>query len=209
MGPDAFLSLPLSESLMSTLIYIHGFLSSPQSAKAQITQDWLRRHRPDWQFECPALSSHPAQARAALEALLDRVSGQPIFLLGSSLGGFWATYLAETHGLPAVLINPAVSPQRRFQELVGQTLKNYHTAETCTLTAADMTELAACDINPLQNPDLYWLLVQTGDETLDYRDAVAKYQGCRQTVETGGSHAFDNYEGWLPEIAAFFEEFDT
>lgn len=192
---------------MPTLIYIHGFLSSPKSTKAQVTHDWLRYHRPDWRFECPFLSSHPAQAKAALEYLLERLPDSEVFLLGSSLGGFWATYLAETRGLPAVLINPAVSPQRRFQALVGQTLKNYHTAETCILTADDMADLAACDVDRLNNPDLYWLLAQTGDETLDYREAVAKYRGCRQTVETGGSHAFDGYEGWLPDIAEFFEEF--
>jgi predicted esterase YcpF (UPF0227 family) len=192
---------------MPTLIYIHGFLSSPKSTKAQLTHDWLRYHRPHWHFECPFLSSHPAQAKAALEDLLDRLPEREIFLLGSSLGGFWATYLAETHSLPAVLVNPAVSPQRRFQELVGQPLKNYHTAETCILTAEDMAELAACDRAQLHNPDLYWLLVQTADETLDYRDAVTKYRGCRQTVEEGGSHAFDGYEGWLPDIAEFFEEF--
>ncbi len=139
--------------------------------------------------------------------MLECLPDSEVFLLGSSLGGFWATYLAETRGLPAVLINPAVSPQRRFQALVGQTLKNYHTAETCILTADDMADLAACDVDRLNNPDLYWLLAQTGDETLDYREAVAKYRGCRQTVETGGSHAFDGYEGWLPDIAEFFEEF--
>lgn len=192
---------------MPTLIYIHGFLSSPKSAKAQATHNWLQYHRPEWRFECPYLSSHPAQARAELEALLDGLPGGDIYLLGSSLGGFWATYLAEQRGLPAVLINPAVSPQRRFQNLVGQSLKNYHTPEICTLTEEDLAELEACDTGQLHNPDLYWLLVQTGDETLDYRDAVKKYVGCRQTVEAGGSHAFEGYEGWLPEIAGFFEEF--
>ncbi len=193
---------------MPTLVYIHGFLSSPQSAKAQITQEWLRRQRPSWRFECPALSSHPAQARQALDDLLDQLPDRPIYLLGSSLGGFWATYLAEARALPAVLINPAVSPQRRFTALVGQSLKNYHTGETCILTPADLDELAACDTTSLSNPNLYWLLVQTGDETLDYRHAVAKYAACRQTLEEGGSHAFDGYENWLPEIAEFFEQFD-
>lgn len=192
---------------MPTLIYIHGFLSSPKSIKAQVTHDWLRYNRPDWRFECPFLSSHPAQAKAELEGLIDLLPDREIFLLGSSLGGFWATYLAEAHKLPAVLVNPAVSPQRRFRELVGQPLKNYHTAETCILTEDDMAELAVCDVERLCDPDLYWLLVQTEDETLDYRDAVAKYRGCRQTIEQGGSHAFDGYEGWLPDIAEFFEDF--
>lgn len=192
---------------MPTLLYIHGFLSSPKSAKALATHDWLQYHRPEWRFECPFLSSRPADARATLEALISQLGDDDVYLTGSSLGGFWATYLAERYGLPAVLINPAVSPQRRFTDLVGQPLKNYHTGQPFTLTQQDLAELEACDVANLRNTDLYWLLVQTGDETLDYRDAVKKYQGCRQTVEAGGSHAFDGYESWLGEIASFFEEF--
>lgn len=194
---------------MPTLLYIHGFLSSPKSAKALATHRWLRYHRPEWRYECPFLSSRPIEARSELEAQVSRLleEDEDIYLVGSSLGGFWSTYLAERYNLPAVLINPAVSPQRRFTELVGQPLKNYHTGQPFTLTQQDLEELEACDVERLHDTDLYWLLVQTGDETLDYRDAVKKYQGCRQTVETGGNHAFEGYEGWLAEIAAFFEEY--
>lgn len=194
---------------MPTLLYIHGFLSSPKSAKALATHHWLQYHRPSWRFECPFLSSHPAEARAALETLVSPLLADGVYLVGSSLGGFWATYLTERYGLPSVLINPAVSPQRRFAELVGQPLKNYHTGQPFTLRQQDLVELEACDVARLSNTDLYWLLVQTGDETLDYRDAVAKYQGCRQTVEAGGSHTFEGYENWLPDMVAFFEEFGT
>jgi predicted esterase YcpF (UPF0227 family) len=193
---------------MPTLLYIHGFLSSPQSAKARLTQEWLREYRPDWHYECPALSSYPVQARATLENTCARLGcNDAVYLIGSSLGGFWATYLAERYGFPAVLVNPAVHPQRRFGELVGQTLKNYHTAETYRLTQADLDELEACAPQSLRNTDLYWLMVQTGDEVLDYRLAVEFYQGCRQTVERGGNHTFEGFENWLAEIADFFASF--
>lgn len=192
---------------MPTLLYIHGFLSSPESIKAQATQAWLHDHRPDWHYFCPSLSSYPAQARATLEALVSARQNDSLCLIGSSLGGFWATYLTERYGFPSVLVNPAVSPQRRFVELVGQPLKNYHTAESYTLGTEDLVELEACDSLVLRNTDLYWLMVQTGDETLDCRDAIARYAGCRQTVEQGGNHTFDGYENWLPEIMEFFEGF--
>lgn len=191
---------------MPTLLYIHGFLSSPQSIKAQQTQQWLQRHRPQWQFLCPSLSSYPALARQELEQIVATLDpNDDLYLVGSSLGGFWATYLAERYGFKAVLINPAVSPHKRFQALEGQSLTHYHTNEIVQLGADDLVVMAACDTPQLTNTDLYWLLVQTGDETLDYRDAVAKYHGCRQTVEAGGNHSFVGYELWLAEIADFFE----
>lgn len=194
---------------MPTLLYIHGFLSSPLSAKARLTQTWLREHQPDWRYECPALSSYPAQARMTLEETCARLSGDPVrrdavYLVGSSLGGFWATYLAERYGFPAVLVNPAVHPQRRFADLVGQPLKNYHTAETYILSQADLDVLESCEPKTLRNTDLYWLMVQTGDEVLDYRLAVQRYWGCRQTVEHGGNHTFEGFENWLAEVAEFF-----
>lgn len=190
---------------MPTLLYIHGFLSSPKSAKAQATQSWLRYHRPQWQYQCPFLSSYPGEAQAALDGLVTQLDGEEIYLVGSSLGGFWATYLTERYGFRSVLINPAVHPQLRFADLVGQTLDNYHTGEPCILRQQDIDQLALCDPLSINNPDLYWLMVQTGDEVLDYRDAVARYQGCRQTVESGGDHSFVGYDSWLAEVVAFFE----
>jgi uncharacterized protein len=193
---------------MPVLIYIHGFLSSPRSEKAQQTLAWLQRYRPEWHFECPFLSPHPSLALAALEDLVHVHHQDKIHLIGSSLGGFWATYLTEKYRIPSILINPAVSPQKRVAQLVGQTLKNYHTGEEFYLTQEDLEELAACDPKELQNTDLYWLMVQTGDATLDYRDAVAKYQGCRQTVEPDGNHSFEGYEFWINDIVAFFEQIE-
>jgi uncharacterized protein len=190
---------------MPTLLYIHGFLSSPGSAKAVATESWLQVHRPDWRYCCPFLSSYPAAAKATLDSLIHEIDDGPVYLIGSSLGGFWATHLTETYGFRSVLINPAVKPYERFRSLVGQPLANYHTNEPCILRQEDIDRLQECDPQSIKNNDLYWLLVQEGDETLDYRDALLRYRGCRQTVEAGGDHSFVGYDAWLPRLAEFFE----
>lgn len=191
---------------MPTLLYIHGFLSSPHSYKAQQTQKWLAYHKPDWLFECPFLSSKPSEALPELDAIVSNREDDDWYVIGSSLGGFWASYITEHYGFKSVLINPAVKPCERFASLVGEPLKHYHTQQEYILDAQDIEVLRSADSDVLKNTDLYWLLVQTEDETLDYRMAVEKFMGCRQTVEQGGSHAFEGFENWLPEFIDFFED---
>lgn len=188
---------------MSALVYLHGFLSSPRSIKAQQTEAWLQTHRPDISYQCPFLSSYPGQARATLEQLMARLDGEGIGLVGSSLGGFWATYLAEQYNLPAVLVNPAVRPQDRFAEFVGQPLKNYHSDDEYCLTKEDLQHLLQADTQALRNPANYWVMLQTGDEALDYRLARDKYQSTRLQVEEGGSHSFEGFENWLAQVIEF------
>ncbi|MFL0796257.1 MAG: esterase YqiA [Cellvibrionaceae bacterium] len=190
---------------MQTLLYIHGFLSSPKSIKAQQTQQWLSEHYPDTQYLCPYLSSYPSEARKALEQLLLPLleKGIEVGLIGSSLGGYWSTYLAEQYDLRAVLVNPAVKPSLFLPGYLGKELKNYHTDDVYVLTEKDQQDLRAVDTTDIQRKTSYWLLAQTGDETLDYRLAVEKYTGCRQTIEEGGDHGFQNYDRHLPAIYEF------
>lgn len=187
---------------MAALLYIHGFLSSPQSFKAQQTQAWLAANHPEIAYYCPQLTPYPEQTRRELEQLVEALLPQPVYLLGSSLGGFWATWLAEKYNLRALLINPAVAPRKFMPRYLGQELKGYHTEERYWLTAAHVSEIEAVDV-PVGRPRNYWLLVQTGDETLDYRDAVKKYLGCKQTVEEGGDHAFQGFERYLEQGLAW------
>lgn len=189
---------------MPTLLYLHGFLSSPQSVKAVQAQRWLAQHHPSWRFECPQLPVYPQ----ATMALLDKIAAQadaPLNIIGSSLGGFWATYLAEQYSAKAVLVNPSVSPQRFAATLVGETLKNYHTEDTYVLTTECVATLRRLEQPLVCHPSRYWLLAQTGDTTLDYREAVVKYQGCKHTIEEGGSHSFDGFDSHLPAIFDFFK----
>ena len=189
---------------MTTILYIHGFLSGPDSHKAQVTRQWLAEERPDVHFLCPQLSSYPAQARKQLLQTIDEAPVSGISVIGSSMGGFWATHLVERGVVEkAVLINPAVMPQSRFAEVIGQPLKSYYSDEVFTLSEKDIDDLADSDVATIKRHQDYWLMVQTGDETLDYRLAVEKYQGCRQTVEEGGNHSFMGYDRWLPQIVDF------
>jgi len=192
---------------MPALIYIHGFLSSPASHKALQVKHWLAEHRPDVSYHCPALSAYPQSVRETLEALVVSLQGEDIYLMGSSLGGFWSTWLAEQYNVPAILINPAVKPSMLLPEYLGIELKNYHTDETYRLSQDDMTALRAVDIAEPQRPDNYWLLAQTGDETLDYREAVEKYRLSKQTIEEGGDHSFQDFENWIPETLRFCDDF--
>lgn len=191
---------------MFTLLYLHGFLSSPLSHKAQYTQKWLAQHRPDTTYICPTLSSYPSEAIKQLNHTVKTLN-KPLYIIGSSLGGFWATYLIE-QGLAqkAALINPAVAPHTRFKEFVGKTLETYSGEKKLyTPTQKDLQDLVALDTLNITQPQRYWLMVQTGDETLNYRDAVEKYHASKQLIEPGGNHAFNTYETWLPEIIQFFE----
>ena len=192
---------------MSAIIYLHGFLSSPASIKAQAVKAYLQTQEPAICFHCPHLTPYPRECQSELETLMEFLQPEPLWLIGSSLGGFWATWLAEQHNLPAVLINPAVQPWNFMPAYLGVDLKGYHTDDSYRLEPSHVDEIRAVDCPQITRPDNYWLLVQTGDETLDYREAVERYQGCRQTVETGGGHAFENIEQHFPAMMQFFRDF--
>lgn len=185
-----------------TLLYLHGFNSAHTSHKAQVLQAHLNRLGLGAQFLAPDLPHHPAQAMALVESLLAQIPSKPT-LVGSSLGGYYATYLAERHDLRAVLINPAVAPYRLLAPLLGPQ-RNYYTGETYELTEQHLAELQALEVETL-HPEHYFLLVQTGDELLDYRAAVARYAGAKQCVIPGGDHGFQQFENYLDEILAFAE----
>jgi predicted esterase YcpF (UPF0227 family) len=186
------------------LIYFHGFLSSPGTHKAALLATYLRAHELAIELQTPALPDNPAAALAAAEAAIiaARANGyESIGVLGSSMGGFYATILAQRYGLRAVLINPAVQPQRFVAANLGRQ-RNPYTEIEFTLDGADVEVLQR--ISPeLSRPELFWLLQQMGDEVLDYRDAVNFYAGCRQTVEPGGNHRFQDFERYLPDIITF------
>lgn len=195
---------------MTSVIYIHGFLSSPQSRKAQISQKWFMQNYPNINFLCPQLSSYPGLARETLKDVLEPLANERVYAIGSSLGGFWSTYLVENGWVEkAVLVNPGVLPHTRFQEFLGRKLKSYYTEDEYMLTQKDIDDLCRADIPTITKHDKFWLMVQKGDETLDYRLAVEKYQNCKQLVEEGGNHSFEGYQRWLPEIAQFFFNDDS
>jgi predicted esterase YcpF (UPF0227 family) len=159
-------------------------------------------------FVCPQLSPVPAEAAASVSRLIEAADG-PVTLIGSSLGGHYANFLAEKHGLNAVLINPAV-PQGDFlrgavdyldlAKFVGEHT-HFHSGEAFSFTEAHAAQLKAQVSRP--TPGRYWLLLETGDEVLDYRQAQDFYAGCRQTVLEGGDHGFASFAEFVPQIIEF------
>jgi predicted esterase YcpF (UPF0227 family) len=152
-------------------------------------------------YLCPALPNSPRQAIAQVEVELAPLSG-PITLVGSSLGGFYATHLAEKHGWKAVLVNPAVHAHTLLQSALGPQT-NWHSGEKWMLTEQHLAELAAMDVHTITRPERYLLLAQTGDEVLDYRDALSYYAGATQIIEEGGDHGFTGFERHFQTILDF------
>lgn len=186
--------------MTNSILYIHGLNSSPASTKASQLTAAMTVRGLQAQLRVPALHHHPRQAIAQLEALIAEL-GRPT-LVGSSLGGYYATHLAERHGLKALLINPAVRPHQLFDGYLG-TQTNHYSNETWELTADHVAALAELDVEPLTDPARYQVWLQTGDETLDYRRAQAYYRHCALRIEAGGDHGFQGFAERLPMLFAF------
>lgn len=185
------------------LVYIHGFNSSPLSQKAVMLKSWCSSHRTDIQVEIPQLPFYPEQAAKMLEDfILKHINDYQIGLVGSSLGGYLATWLNHKYDLKTVLVNPAVKPYELLVDYLG-IQKNPYTGEQFCLQTHHVDELKALEIEKIANPDSIWLLQQKGDELLDYRQAVEKYAFCQQIVEENGNHAFVGFERFCEHIIEF------
>lgn len=182
------------------ILYLHGFCSSPASWKVRLLADVLSARGQSERLFCPALSPVPSEAIAQAETIIQSQK-EPLTLVGSSLGGYYATWLAEKHDLRAALINPAVVAPISLNEFIG-TQTNLYTGETFEFTAEHIKQLQALAV-PKINPERYLLLVETGDEVLDYRQSVARYAGCRQNVMEGGNHSFTRFPEMMPQLLEF------
>ena len=150
----------------------------------------------------PALHRGPRQTINELSLLIEAREDAAFMLIGSSLGGYYATYLAEEYGLPAALINPAVRPFEFWETHIGQH-KNYYTDDIHVVTGKHIEELRQLEKSSLTTPENFRVYLQTGDETLDYRRALEKYSSRHCVVRENGSHSYENYGAELPGIFDF------
>jgi predicted esterase YcpF (UPF0227 family) len=183
------------------LIYIHGFNSSALSFKAGLLRRRMAELRRARELVCPELSHRPLEALAQLEAIVAGAGSTPVALIGSSLGGYYATWLSEHYELPAVLLNPAVCPYDLLSGYIGPQT-NLYTGERYTLTEQHVAELRELEVAAI-TPERYLLIVETGDEVLDYRDAVDAYRGCGQIVVEGGDHGLGDFDRYIERTLAF------
>lgn len=182
------------------LVYLHGFRSSPASFKARILADRLRSIGRRDDFHCPQLPPSPAAAIRLVEQIVRPMRKD--VLVGSSLGGFYATWLAQRHGCRTVLLNPAVNPARDLRAHTGEQ-KAYHSDERFFFDPAYVGELEALEAGPISEPSRWLLIAARGDELLDWREMCARYPGARQIVLEGGDHGLSDFPDLVDEVLAF------
>ena len=183
------------------LVYLHGFNSSPASHKAQVMKSFLEGKGQGHLYACPALPDTPREAIRAIEAVIAGCEPGAVTFLGSSLGGFYATYLAQKLGCRAVLINPAITPHIGLEAYLG-TQKNLHTGVPYELTRAHLDGWRDLAVERI-DPERYLLLLETGDEVLDWREAARKYEGARAAIRDGGDHSLRSFPEHIGRILAF------
>ena len=184
------------------ILYLHGFRSSPQSFKARHLGERMQALGRVQDYVCPQLPASPA---AAIALALELVAGCPasqLTVVGSSLGGFYATWLAERLGCRAVLLNPAVKPPQDLERYVGVST-HYHSDEPFEFKREYIDELNALTVEQISRPQRYFLIAATGDEVLDWRDMVAHYPGAQQTVIEGSDHGIAEFADYADAVLAF------
>ena len=188
---------------MHKLLYLHGFNSSPQSHKAQLIMQYMSENNTRDLLICPQIPSVPEEARLFLEQLVEEtLENYSLSFAGSSLGGYYATYLAEKYSGTAVLINPSVKPYETLRAHLGEN-KFYFDKGCWEFDESHIQQLEDMKVEKITKPERYLVLLQTGDEILDYREAELKYKNSQIIIEQGGDHSFTDLECYIAQIMQF------
>ena len=184
------------------LLYLHGFRSSPQSTKAKKFAAWVADHRPDMTWACPQLSASPARAMRDVEAVIAAWPKARMAVIGSSLGGFYATVVAERYGCRVVVIKPAVDPARDLAAAVGETTA-WHSDDVFVFRPEYVDELRGMTPGVLTDPARYLAVIAKGDEVLSWREMSGRYAGSPMRMLDGSDHALSDFDDQMPEVLAF------
>ncbi len=190
----------------SHLLYLHGFRSSPRSFKALRLQGWLHTHRPDvrWWW-CPQLPPSPREAMTQVEQGLGAWPAGRYAVVGSSLGGFYATCIAERHGCRAVLLNPAVNPVRDLAAHIGEQTAYHEPSQRFFFRREFVDELRALEPAAITRPGRYFAVVAKGDDVLDWREMSARYAGSPMRLIEGSDHGLSDFDNHLASILQFLQ----
>ncbi len=188
---------------ITQLLYLHGFRSSPQSNKARLLGQLIASQHPSVQWWCPQL---PASPRDAMALVMQGIAAWPrssMAVVGSSLGGFYATWVAEQTGCKAVLLNPAVNPARDLQHYIGEQTSWHDPQQHFFFAPEFVQELRELTLPALSAPERYLAIIAKGDELLDWHEMVARYAGADIRLLEGGDHALSDFDQHLPALTAF------
>ena len=190
------------------IVYLHGFRSSPRSSKAVITGEAIQKMSTGknvYEWYCPQLLASPKASIEMIESHIKNSKYDRLVVIGSSLGGYYANYLAEKYGCKAVVLNPAVRAPRELAPHVGM-LTSYDTNEPYDFRPEYIDELRGFQVEVISNPARYFLMAAKGDELLDWREMVDFYRGSTQLVLEGSDHGIGEYSDYLPEVLKFVSE---
>lgn len=185
------------------LLYLHGFRSSPQSFKARRMHAWMQAHRPDVGWWCPQLPPSPREAIALIEGGIAGWPRDRMAVVGSSLGGFYATVVAERTGCRAVLLNPAIDPARDLAAYIGEQTAFHDPAERFFFRAEFVDELRAMAPAAITRPARYFGVFAKGDELLDWCEMASRYAGATVKLLEGSDHALSDFDEHLGDVVAF------
>jgi predicted esterase YcpF (UPF0227 family) len=187
------------------LLYLHGFRSSPQSFKARRMAAEVARRHPQVTWACPQLPPSPRAAAELISSIIAEWPRERMAVVGSSLGGFYATWTAEETGCRAVLLNPAVDPARDLARHIGEQAAWHDTGERFWFAPEYIEELRALERRPITRPERYFAVVAKGDELLDWREMVARYPGAHVKLLEGSDHALSDFDHHLEDVLAFLQ----
>lgn len=193
----------MAAQTMTHLLYLHGFRSSPRSTKARRMAAWLAGRHPQVTWWCPQLPPSPAAAARLLEAGIAGWPADRMAVVGSSLGGYYATWVAERTGCRAVLLNPAVHAPRDLARYVGEQTAWHDPSEHFRFEPGYLDELRALECGPVAHPERYFAIIAKGDEVLDWREMTGRYPGAQVKLLEGGDHALSEFDDHLAEIERF------
>jgi hypothetical protein len=185
------------------LLYLHGFRSSPKSTKARVVEARVRQRHPGVTWWCPQL---PPSPREAMRMVMDGVAAWPadgMGVIGSSLGGFYATCVGQARGCRTVVLNPAVDPARDLAKYIGEQTAWHDPNEHFFFEPSYVDELRALESGPIRRPENFFAVVAKGDEVLDWREMSARYAGCRVKLLEGSDHAISEFDEHIPEVFNF------
>ncbi|VVD71637.1 esterase [Pandoraea capi] len=184
------------------ILYLHGFRSSPRSFKAQLMAARMHGLGLGHAWACPQLPPSPLAAVVDAQRLLAGVVPDALTIVGSSLGGYYATYLAEKLGCRAVLLNPATRPYDDLGKWLGEQ-PMWHGGGSIVVEPRHLDELRMIDVAQITRPERYCLVAATGDQTLDYRDMLAKYPGAKLTLIEGSDHGISDFANYMDDVLRF------
>jgi uncharacterized protein len=188
--------------MSKTILYAHGFKSSSRSRKANELREYMQEHRNAANFIAPDLSFEPTVAIMQLASAGEGIATNDLTIIGSSLGGFYANVLAEKLGCRAVLLNPSITPFETLRQYLGEQ-SNIYTGEKFAFNSSHIAQLEAMFVSHITQPSRYLLIVETGDEVLDYLAAVDYYQGAAQLVISGGDHELKSFPQHIESVLQF------